>query len=134
MDLSSVDFTAVFLAALVTFVVGGVWYSPLLFGKAWQEANGLTDDDLRAGHPAKIFGGSFVLALVMAFNLAAFLGSAPVGPATIAGFAAGFGWVAAAMGVTSLFERRPAGLLAINAGYHVVSFTLMGALIGAFQG
>ncbi|MGQ0841435.1 hypothetical protein [Actinokineospora sp.] len=33
---------------------------------------------------------------------------------------------------TSLFERRSLALAAIDSGYHTVSFTVMGLLIGAF--
>ncbi|MBK7830374.1 MAG: DUF1761 domain-containing protein [Nannocystis sp.] len=42
------------------------------------------------------------------------------------------GWVAPALTTTFLFERRPRRLLAIDAGYHVVTFTLMGAILGAW--
>ncbi|MFK7991016.1 MAG: DUF1761 domain-containing protein [Sandaracinaceae bacterium] len=134
MDLSTLNVLAIGAAALVTFLVGGVWYSPMLFGKAWAELNGLTEDDLKQGNPAKVFGGSFLLALLMAFNLAAFIGPyASLGFAAFAGFLAGFGWVAAAMGVTALFERKPLKLWLINAGYHVVSFTLMGLILGAWK-
>ncbi len=119
--------------ALVTFLVGGVWYSPLLFGKAWAADNGLSDEALRDGNPTVLFGGSFVLALIMAFNLAAFIGPAGFAFSTAAGFAAGFGWVAMAMGITHLFERRPWRLFLIDAGYHVVTFTLMGAILGAWK-
>ena len=134
MDLSTLNFLAVGAAALVMFLVGGVWYSPMLFGKAWAELNGLSEEDLKKGNPAKVFGGSFLLALVMAFNLAAFIGpDASLGFATFAGFLAGTGWVAAGMGITALFERKPLKLWLINAGYHVVSFTLMGLIIGAWK-
>ena len=105
----------------------------MLFGKAWATANGFSDEDLQKGNTPLIFGGSFVLALVMAFNLAAFVGPADFAFATTAGFLAGFGWVAMAMSVTYLFERRPWQLFIIDAGYHVVSFTLMGAILGAWK-
>ena len=134
MDLSAINYLAVGAAALCTFLVGGVWYSPLLFGKTWAQENQLSDEVLKKGNPALIFGGSFVLALLMAFNLAAFIGpEADLAFATTAGFAAGFGWVAMAMGITYLFERKSLKLFAINAGYHVITFTLMGAILGAWR-
>ncbi|MCO4255218.1 DUF1761 domain-containing protein [Pseudarthrobacter sp. HLT1-5] len=37
------------------------------------------------------------------------------------------------MGVNYLFERRSLTLFAINAGYNIVTFTAMGAIIGAMQ-
>ena len=47
-----------------------------------------------------------------------------------AGFSAGLCWVGAAYGINYLFERRPLGLWAINAGYHTLQFTLFGLIVG----
>ncbi len=120
---------AILAAAVMSFLIGGVWYSPILFAKRWQQAAGLRDDQLKGGQ-ARVFGLSFVCALVMAANLAAFLGAqATVGFGLAAGAAAGIGWVAMCFAVNDLFERRPLALWLINAGYHVVSLTLMGGLL-----
>lgn len=134
MDPSSLNVWAILVAALSTFLLGGVWYSPILFAKAWQKAAGLTDEQLAQGGQGKILGLSFVLALIMAGNLAPFLAGPPdlVWGAT-AGFLAGAGWVATALGVIYLFERRPFKLWLINAGYQVLAFTLMGAILGAWK-
>ncbi|WP_457964918.1 DUF1761 domain-containing protein [Arthrobacter sp. D1-29] len=130
MDLE-INWLAVLLAALASFVVGGLWYS-LLFAKPWQREAGVTDEQLRHG-TARVFAGSFLLALVMAVALAAFIGNGGAGFGTLAGLAAGVAWVAAALGVNYLFERRSLVLFAINASYNVVAFTAMGAIIGALQ-
>ncbi len=123
---------AVALAALSTFVIGGLWYS-LLFGKKWQRAAGVTDEALRTGAP-RVFIGSFALALVMAASLAAFIGSGGALFGTAAGLAVGVTWISAAFGTNYLFERRPVALFVINASYNIVAFAIMGAIIGAMQG
>lgn len=123
---------AVALAALSTFAIGGLWYS-LVFAKRWQRAAGVTEEQLRSG-AARVFVGSFVLALVMAASLAAFIGSGGPAFGAAAGLAAGLTWVAAAFGINYLFERRPVVLFVINASYNVVAFSIMGAIIGAIQG
>jgi hypothetical protein len=124
---------AVLAAAVLSFVIGGLWYSPLLFGRPWQRLVGLSDADLGTGL-ARVFGGSAVLALLMATNLAAFIGPAPgMAWAATAGALAGFGWVAPGIAVVYLFERRPLGLIWIDGGYHGVSFTSMGLVIGLLQ-
>lgn len=121
---------AIAVAAALSFLIGGVWYSPLLFARRWQQAAGLSDEQLKAGGMARIFGLSFVCSLVMAANLAAFLGAkATVGFGLAAGAATGIGWVAMAFAINDLFERRPLVLWLINAGYHVVTLTLMGGLL-----
>jgi len=131
MNPAELNWLAVFLAALSSFLIGGVWYSPILFGKAWMEDNGFAPADLEGGNPAKIFGGSFVLALIIATNLAMFIGKDPnIGFAAFAGAAAGVGWVSASTGVIFLFERRGFRLFAIHAGYHTLTYTLMGVILG----
>jgi len=124
---------AVAAAAVSAFVIGGVWYSPLLLGKAWQRLVDLPDEALSAGL-ARTFIVSGIASVVMALNLAAFIGpDAGVGFAAFAGAAAGLGWVAPALGITFAFERRPVGLWLVDAGYHAVAFTVMGVLIGLLQ-
>jgi len=134
MDPSKLNWLAVGAAALSTFLLGGIWYSPVLFGRAWQRETGLSDTQLQSRSMAMVFGTSFVLALIMAFNLAAFLQGPPdLAWGMTAGALAGIGWVAMAMGVTYLFEARSMKLFLINAGYHAVSFIVMGAILGAWK-
>ena len=73
MDFSKINYLAVLVAALSTFLLGGLWYSPMLFGKAWMRTNKFTDADLQTFSKARMFGWSFVFSLVMALNLAMFL-------------------------------------------------------------
>jgi len=103
------DPLAALVAAVSMFLVGGLWYSPLLFAKPWMNDNGLTDAELQGG-TARVFGGAFVLSLLMAFNLAAFIGPDPALPfAVAASGAAGIGWVAASFRLVYLFERKSSG-------------------------
>ncbi|ASD23052.1 MULTISPECIES: DUF1761 domain-containing protein [Cryobacterium] len=127
----SFNWLAVALAALSSFVIGGLWYS-VVFARPWQRAAGVTDEQLKHG-TARVFIGSAILAIVMAISLAAFIGSNGPGFGTFAGFATGSTFVAAAFGVNYLFERRSLVLFAINGSYNVVSFTVMGAIIGLLQ-
>ena len=126
---------AILAAALANFLIGGVWYSPALFQGPWMRANGFSEDDLKKGSPAIIFGVSFVFCLIMAANLAAFL-SGPettIGFAIAAGVAAGLGWAALGLGVVALFERRSPSYILVNGGYLTVSFAAMGAILGAWR-
>lgn len=134
MDISSLNYLAIFVAALSTFLIGGIWYSPILFSKTWMAENGFKEEDLKGGNMAMIFGGSFVLGFIMSFNLAAFLSdSSDLAWGITAGALAGIGWVACAMGVTYLFERKSMKLFLVNAGYHVISFIVMGAIVGVWK-
>ena len=129
-----VNMLAVLAAAVSSFLLGGLWYSPALFGNKWMRLTGQSEETLKSGSMAKIFGGAFLLNLITAWVFALFLGPKPgIEFAAGAGFAAGLCWVAAAFGVNYLFERRPFGLWLINGGYVTVQFTLLGAIIGAMS-
>src|SRR5687768_9611467 len=116
MDFAKINYLAVLVAALSTFILGGLWYSPMLFGKAWMRANNLTDADLQTFSKARMFGWSFVFSMVMALNLAMFLAD----PATnvswgmTAGALAGVGWVAMAIAIIGLFENKSWRYIFIN--------------------
>ena len=77
------DYLAVLVAAVVGFGVGALWYSPVLFIKAWQDETGITDEMARQANPARTFGISFVIALVGAAAMDMFLD-----PASMASLAA----------------------------------------------
>lgn len=129
-----VNYLAVIISAASAFALGGLWYSPVLFGKIWQRETGLSDETLKSGNMAVIFGGSFVLSLIAAFVFAMFLGPAPgLTLAVGAGFAAGLCWVATSFGINYLFERKSLPLFAINGGYHTVQFTLYGLIMGLWS-
>jgi hypothetical protein len=134
-DHISFNYLSILVAAVSTFMLGGLWYSPALFARPWMEEMGFTAEGLKAkGGVGRIMGVSFVLELIMAFNLAAFLGDkATLAFGVFAGAAAGFGWVALSFGVTYLFERKSLRLFFINAGYHGLAFTLMGGILGAWH-
>ena len=126
---------AILTASLAAFVVGGLWYSPLLFGAVWQRASGVTDAALGAQNRAKVFSLAFVLTLLMAFNLAGFLDdpSTTLAWGATAGFLAGFGWVALGFAIVSLFESRPFSYVLVNGGYMVTALVVMGAIIGGWR-
>jgi hypothetical protein len=129
-----VNLIAVLLCGVASLVLGGIWYSPMLFAKAWQRGAGLSDEQAKSGNMVIIFGGTFLLSLIAAYVFGMFLGpSMSLAGAVGAGFAAGLCWVAGSFGINYLFERRPLGLWLINGGFHTLQFTLFGAILGAIH-
>lgn len=129
-----INFLAVVIAALSAFVLGGLWYSPLLFASKWAALTGQSPEKLQSGSMPMIFTGAFLLSLISAFVFAMFLGPDPALPfAVSAGFSAGLFWVAAGLGIIYLFERRPMGLWLINGGYLTLQFTLYGLVLGLMR-
>ena len=129
-----VNYLAIIAAGIAAFVLGGLWYSPALFGRAWQREVGLSDDTLKHGNMAVIFGSALVLSLIAAFVFAMFLGPRPSMPLGLgAGFSAGLCWVASSFGINYLFARRSFKLFAIDGGYHTLQFTLIGVILALWH-
>ncbi len=133
--MEGINWLAVIAAALSMFGIGGLWYSPVLFGTCWMRENELTEADLKNSSQAKIFGFSAVFSLIMAANLAAFLNTddLTLGFAMAASLAAGLGWAALGVAVVALFERRSWTYIAINGGYLTVSFLTMGPILALWR-
>ena len=127
-----VNWIAVLLCAVSSMLLGALWYSPLLFGRAWQRGAGLSDEALAGGNMALIYGPAFVLSLIAAALFALLVGH-PHGllPWIGAGATAG-ALAAAAFGINYLFERRSVGQWLINGGYHLLQFTLFGLILAHF--
>lgn len=140
MDLSAVNWMAVVVAAaLPGFIVGYVWYGPLL-GKAWMRESGMTEEKIAQGNMGRTFGVALLLQLIIASFLAMFFFSDPAsaelinaGSGAFYGFLTGFGWAAMAIGVNALFEQKSFMYIAINGSYWVIVFTLMGLILGAWR-
>jgi hypothetical protein len=131
-DMANVNILAVAVAALSSLLIGGVWFSPILFAAAWQREAGLTDAQLRTG-AGKAMASAFVLALIIALNLGMFLGRhAGIAWGAGAGALAGIGWATASLATVYLFERRSLILIVIDGGYLAVSYAVMGAIIGVW--
>ena len=131
-DLSAINYLAVVVSAASIFAIGGLWYS-VVFAKAWMAASGMTDERVRQGSQAMKFAGAFLLSLVASFILAMFIGKdAGVVVGLMAGLFAGLGWVAPFVGIYYIFEHRPFAHFALNAGYGVVSLSVMGLILGAW--
>ena len=132
--LSDVNWLAVLTATVVAFMLGGLWYSKALFGTAWMQEVGLTEEAVNSANMAKTFGGTIVLQIVAATALSAFLGAESTWKSGLhTGLWVGLFWLATAYGVTYLFEQRSLRLFLINAGYYVVLYAIMGTIIGAWH-
>lgn len=134
MNMPQINFLAVLVAALSSFVIGYLWYAPFTFGTVWMKEVGLTDKKIRQTNLIKTFGLTFLLSLVICFNLAALLGrDSGLAWGMMAGGLAGIGWVGASLGINYLFERKSLKLFLINGGYNAVTYIIAGGIIGAWQ-
>ena len=130
--INNINWLSVLISAISAFFLGGIWYGPF-FGKAWMEAFGFKEPELNERHLPKVFGVSLILAFMAALTLEMFIGpQANLVYGGMAGFLAGFGWVATMLGILYLFENRSLKAYLINAGYCTIALTLMGLILGAW--
>ena len=126
-----IEWLPALVAALSAFTLGGLWYSPVLFGKTWQREAGLSDERIQAANKGMIFGVSFVLCLIAAVAFSMVIGTEPsFFMALHSGIGVGLAWVATSFGVNYLFEMKSLKLWFINAGYHTLQFTIYGLVFG----
>jgi len=126
--MSAAPIWPVLVAAVSSFVIGGLWYSPVLFEKVWNAENGGVPPP---GHPARVFGTSFVFSLVAAACFSALVGPSPeLADALKAGALVGIGLVAASFGINYQFAQRSFKLWLIDGGYHAVQFLVFGLVFG----
>lgn len=132
--MNTLNWLAVLVAGISAFVLGGVWYSPALFGKAWMKENNLSEEKIQAGNKGKIFGLSLLLTLIMSVNLAMYLNTPNINfqLGTLFGFLAGL-WIFCGIAIVGLFEHKTGRYIFINGGYCFVALGLMGAILGAWR-
>ena len=133
--MANANLLAILVAAASGFMVGGLWYGPL-FGKAWQREIGLSDDEIKSGNMAKIFGITFLFSLLSAVFLGHLLSHFDTDFYRTMMISTGIaiGFVAPAIGTNYLYGRKSGKLFAIDAGYWIAVYAAMGlvvALLGA---
>jgi len=130
----SVDWLAILVAGIVNMVLGMIWYSPMLFGKSWMELMGKKGEEMKP-QPGPL-AGMFILALVMAYIMTYFVAYAGANTFVL-GLEVG-AWAALGFTVLSGASANFASgtswkLWAINSGYWLISFALMGGVIASMR-
>jgi len=130
---------AVLVAGVLYMALGYFWYSPSLFGKGWMLSVGLSPEkvaDLQ--QKGMIRSGLLALftSLVTAYILAVIIGImgfTGLMYGSVTGLLVWVGFMATSHLGPVLWEGKPMKLYAINAGYHLVSLILMGAILGVWR-
>ena len=135
MNPENINWLAVLVSTIVSFIIGFAWYSQMLFGKVWMRVSGMTEEKAKSANMGKVFGSAFGLTLLAAVNLAFFLADPSVHAwnGALYGFLTGFGWVAMSIALMALYELRSFKYILINAGYVTVGFTVAGLILGAWK-
>lgn len=131
MRFAAVNYLAVLLATVASFLFGGVWYG--LLSKQWMEAAEIPKRKGTGGLSPIPFILAFVAQLIMAWMLAGLMGH--LGPVTVwsglvSGFFIWFGFVMMATIVNYSFQGAKPTLIAIDGGHWLGVLVLQGIIIG----
>jgi hypothetical protein len=133
------NFFVVLATALLGFLLGWLWYSPLLFARTWLTEMKFTEQTLKSlddRAKAKIFLGSVAYTLVSTFALAMLISAYDItGAQNGAAMGAFLGAFIVSTRVLnhSLWDLRSWRMVAIVVGYEGTLFTMQGAILGAWQ-
>lgn len=131
-----VNYIAILVVGVFSFILGAVWYSPPLFAKQWMNAIGKTEEELKSGASAMTYVITFVVWIVAIYVLAVFVhysGASTFGYGMLAGFLCWFGFFASLSLMMSLFEQKPKQLWLINAGYILVALLISGGILAIWR-
>ncbi len=143
MDISSVNWLAVVVCVVASMIIGGIWFGPKTFFPIWWKAIGKADNQDPSGSStsmALVWGlivfSAFVQATFMSLMVNAMGSMIEGGPTLVSGATAGFmlwlGFVAPSSLTNKLFADRIKAWV-LEAGNHLITFVVMGAILGAWR-
>lgn len=136
-----VNYLAIFVAALLSMVLGSLWYGPI-FGRTWMKMMGMNKESMKgisSSEMGKLYGIQFIGSLLMAFVLShalvfakAYLGSTGVSAGFQTGFWNWLGFAAPVTLTTVLWEGKPWKLWLLNNGYYLTLLVMMGIVLSVW--
>jgi hypothetical protein len=129
---------AVLTGTIALWVLGALWYSPILFGKIWQKEVEFKEEAIKKGNVALVFGLSFLLMLFMVWALNFVINSHKPEDVSMFkglhyGVFTGFFFSMMTMGINYLYQRRSLALWLIDGSYMVIGLGIAGMILGAWR-
>ncbi len=138
--MENINWLSLVLATLVPMVVGFIYYHKALFGTAWMESIGMTEEKASSANMGVVFGISLLMSLLMSFFLLGNVnGMGQEGQYDTFKHGAFHGalisllLVIPAFITNGLFEQRSWKNMLINAGYWILTLTIMGGIVDAMN-
>lgn len=137
--MSTINFWPILISAIVSFGIGALWYSPILFGKEWMTLMKISDHDIDVAKNngiSKSYLAHFVTNIVSFGVLAFFIslsGSSNAGDGAFLGLISWLGFVAP-IGISNLLWRKDSlKLVLIDSLQVLLSLIIGGIIIGVWK-
>lgn len=129
---------AILVAVIVNMGIGALWYSPAIFGRAWQRFLGKSTSEIATNKTAYFY--ALIMAFVQVFVLKHFVVYAAtfypeysnVQIGLFTGMWVWLGFVATTMGLAYIFAGRRKKLLLIDAGYYLAVLAINGVILATW--
>jgi len=131
-----INYLAVFVSAVIIFLLGGLWYSPVLFAKPWMSVINKTEEELKKNAKPTNYLVAFLQVLISSYILAIFVywaNAATYGSGAWIGFICWFGFAGTTSLVHGIFAGRNSKLWMIDSGYTLVSFIAAGIILAVWR-
>lgn len=138
--MENVNWLSMAISTIIPMVVGFIYYHPKVFGNAWMNSLGITEEDIRKQNMAKTYGIAIVMSFILSFFLLNF-NNMPGQEGEFDTFKHGafhgmFVTIVIAMPLlmtNGLFELKSLKNIFINIGYWLITLVLMGGVLDAMN-
>lgn len=141
MAVPSVDINllAVLVAAVASMIIGGLWYSPLLFGKQWMKLSGMSKQKIKKaktnGKVGRSYFISFLMTLVACYVLAHFVIYVTASTFADGAQLAFWAWLGFEVPLAlneTLWGGKSFKLFVLNAAHHLVALVVAAGILATW--
>lgn len=137
--MNTISIWPILVASIVAFVIGAIWYSPLLFGKEWMALIGATEKDVaeaKAKGMTKSYIVQFIITVITFIVLSFAITSLNIDSAKNGAFLALIAWIGFIVPGTvggMLWEKRSLKFALITSVSTLVCWVVGGAILGGWN-
>ena len=139
MTFPQVNYLAVLVGGLAIFMLGGLWYSPVLFAKRWISLQGVTEEEMKSksqGSMPILYLQAFITGVLVSWAMAVILNhfvNLTFLRAGLVGVLCWLGFSAAPSYATAIFSQKPRQLWLIDSAYNLASFVIAALILAAWR-
>lgn len=130
-----INLLAIFVSSVIVFLLGALWYSPLLFGKIWIKRIGKSEEEIKRNSGASSYVFTFILWIIVIYVLATVMnitGAISVSGGIYISVLCWIGFTGATSLIHHTFAGRSNSIWLIDSGYTLLSFIISGFILSVW--